>query len=120
MTLATSSILARLSPDASGEHEDATNLGFVSETVGLWYMAPHEYEIVGTATKMNSGMVAIKEEVLKELLSFVDDQLECMFDQYTDRYSLPGLSIEDGKRRMRPEMYDLIKQVWADISEETE
>lgn len=98
-----------------GVHEDAGNLGFMSETVGLWYMAQHEYEIVGTATKMNRGMVAIKEEVLIELLSCIDTQLECMFDLYVG-----GMTTEEGKRRMDPKMYDLIKQVWADIGEETE
>lgn len=53
----------------------------------------------------NGNLILTPEEV-GDIVDFIDHTLDRQWDHYTDRYICEGVSWEDGKRRMNPEMYD--------------
>ena len=64
----------------------------------------------------------ITEQEAQELILFIDNSLDAAWDRYTDHYIVSGVSWEEGKRRMNPDMYALMnkleQQLWEDIDEE--
>ena len=61
--------------------------------------------------KNKSGSLTISADTALRLADFIDYQLDCAWDHYTDRYICPNTTWEEGKRRMDPDAYELMEQL---------
>lgn len=52
------------------------------------------------------GNITLTPEEAGNIADFIDNTLDRHWDHHTDHYICEGVSWEDGKRRMNPEMYD--------------
>ena len=54
-------------------------------------------------------VVALTEDEVRDIVNFIDIALDREWDQYTNQFIVgKDVSCEQGKRRMNPEMYDLM------------
>lgn len=60
--------------------------------------------------RLNDNEIVLTQEELDDLRWFIDNSLYREWDQYTDSHICSD-SIENGKRRMDPEMYDMAKRM---------
>ena len=51
--------------------------------------------------------IELTEGEIDDIIYFIDNSLSREWDQYTNHF-ICGDSCEDGKRRMNPQMYDLM------------
>ena len=56
--------------------------------------------------RLDDDRVIITQEELWKIADFIDSSLDMEWDRYTDNYICSD-TLEDGKRRMNPDMYDL-------------
>lgn len=60
----------------------------------------------------------ITKEEARDIVEFIDNSLDSAWDRYTDLYIMSGVSWEEGKRRMNPDMYDLMNTLKERLWEE--
>ncbi len=61
--------------------------------------------------RLNHNEIVITEEELENIQSFIRSALRSDWDSYTSNYICPGVTDEDGMRRMDPEMYDMANKM---------
>ncbi len=58
-----------------------------------------------------NGHIQLTDAEAATMAEFIDNSLTRAWDRYTDNYICTGVSLEDGKLRMDPEMYDFMKEL---------
>ena len=53
----------------------------------------------------------LTEEEINEYRDFISSTLYSEWDSYTSNYICRGVSSEEGKRRMNPEMYEIMETI---------
>lgn len=61
--------------------------------------------------RLNDNEIILTQVELDNIRDFIRSSLHSDWDQYTSNYICPGVSNEDGMRRMDPEMYDMAQQM---------
>lgn len=57
--------------------------------------------------RQQDGTIALTQEEIDDLISFITSSLDRAWDQHTNNYICVNTSWEDGMRRMNPRMYDM-------------
>lgn len=60
--------------------------------------------------RIDDNTIALTQEELDNIRSFIDNSLDREWDRYTDTFICTD-KWEDGKRRMNPEMYDMAEKM---------
>lgn len=61
--------------------------------------------------RLNHVEIVITQEELDSIQSFIRSSLNSDWDSYTSNYICPGVTDEEGMRRMDPEMYDMASKM---------
>lgn len=62
--------------------------------------------------RLNDDVIILTQSEIDDIRDFIDSSLDRAWDQYTDNHLCPGVSWEDGKRRMNSDMYDFMKNLY--------
>ena len=65
-------------------------------------------------------MIELTSEQVQDIVDFINSSLESKWDNHTNHFICRGVSYEDGKRRMNPEMYDLAELLQKKLCDEQE
>jgi hypothetical protein len=61
--------------------------------------------------KLETGEIALTAGEAESLRAFIRNKLDRSWDRYTDLYMMPGMSWEEGMRKMNPALYDIAEQL---------
>lgn len=67
--------------------------------------------------RINENTFQLTRQELQDIYHFIDDALYQMWDRHTDKF-ICNDSLEDGKRRMDKQSYDLAQEIDNLLSEE--
>ena len=61
--------------------------------------------------RINHDEIVITQFELDNIRKFIRSELDHSWDGYTSNYICPGVTNEEGMRRMDPEMYDMAQEM---------